>query len=1078
MKAKFLNRLLIVFLCSWTSNAVQAQPAQEKIELQGDLKLGAPQTRTLAPGTIHEWHLALAKGQFAVVEVSQKNSNVEWYAVRSSGQVVVEVSQKSIINVTIHIVDPAGALRGTFNDPKDNGETEKAAWISDTEGVWMVKIATLAAGQTGDYEIKWTVHREATATDGSIIQADSLDSIAHADLAQGKQAEAKSRYEQALNIRLEVLGPDHLKVAASLNFLSDLYNKQRRFAAADSLLEKALAIREKVLGPDHPALTRTLIPLALFRNTRRRFPESESLLQRALTIQEKSPEPNYTQVADILLHLGAIVRGQNKYAEAEPFYMRALAILEKTLGPEDSKVAEGCNNLARLYRDQGKYAEAEPLNRRALAIAEKNFGSSHRNVAVCQTNLAVILSRLGKKYAEAESLHTRAVATMEKVLGPNHSQVAMLLNNLALLHLAQSKYVQARTFFEKALAIHQKAGTTGSLEMIGCLANLIDTILKQDRSKGDTCLILLDRAFDLLKAKPEQFYLYARAYRFRGQIRRLQREDKGALDDFIKALRYAERLRSQSGKSETTRADYFEAFTQVFDQIVGLQLQTGQLHEAFTYSERARAGVLSQALQEAAARAFAGIPDSLLQKDKTMREQMAAIEPEIKKDAPKKSPADSLKSKNLEEQYLVLAAAHNALLKHLEKDYPRYYDLKYQTRTVSVPELQKNLAARVAVFEYFVGDSALHIFAVTKDRFEVITLPKDSGFVKLVEAFYSAVRKADTPQFLSSAHALYKLLIAPVEKKIAVKKRLIIIPHNILYKVPFEALLKTPVQFEGKTVDYRALDYLVKPFDISYHYSATLYAKSLQEHAKPSADNAAPPNGFMGFAPVFRDKDKTGYTLVSHDLPLWREKNGETLRAIVVDGRKFGELKHSEGEVKSIVTLFIKKTKDEKNIGYFHAQATEQNFKADIKNYRYVHIATHSFINPDKPALSGIVFAQPTDSTVSEDGVLYAAETYNLELTADLVVLSSCESGLGKLIQGEGMMAMTRGFLYSGAANLIFSLWKVPDQHTRDLMVAFYRHMLEGKSYSQALRLAKLKMMANKATAAPRLWSSFVLMDN
>ncbi|MGH7454080.1 MAG: CHAT domain-containing protein, partial [bacterium] len=357
--------------------------------------------------------------------------------------------------------------------------------------------------------------------------------------------------------------------------------------------------------------------------------------------------------------------------------------------------------------------------------------------------------------------------------------------------------------------------------------------------------------------------------------------------------------------------------------------------------------------------------------------------------------------------------------------------------------------------------------------FEVITLSKDSSFVKLVETFYSAVRKADTPQFLSSAHALYNLLIAPVEKQIAGREKLVIIPHNILYKVPFEALLKTPGQFERKTVDYRRLDYLVKHFDISYHYSATLYAKSLQDRV---ADNAMAANNFMGFAPVFRDKDKTGYTLASQALSLLSKENDETMRGIVVDGRKFGELKYSEGEVKSIVTLFGKKARDEKSIGYFHGQATEQNFKKNLNNYRYVHIATHSFINQDKPALSGIVFAQPTDSTASEDGVLYAAETYNLNLNADLVVLSSCESGLGKLIQGEGMMAMTRGFLYSGAANLIFSLWKVSDKYSRDLMVAFYQNALEGKSYAQALRQAKLKMIANKATAAPRLWSSFVLI--
>ena len=195
--------------------------------------------------------------------------------------------------------------------------------------------------------------------------------------------------------------------------------------------------------------------------------------------------------------------------------------------------------------------------------------------------------------------------------------------------------------------------------------------------------------------------------------------------------------------------------------------------------------------------------------------------------------------------------------------------------------------------------------------------------------------------------------------------------------------------------------------------------------------------------------------------------SNETFRSTVINGKNFEELKYSEWEVKSIIKLFAE-NKDKTSLGYFYSDATENAFKSSIKNFNIVHIASHSFINEDQPQISGIVFAQPTDSTNTEDGILYAGETYNLDLNADLVVLSSCESGLGKLIRGEGMMALTRGFLYSGVANIIFSLWKIPDKPTSELMIEFYKQMLSGKSYSESLRQAKLNLIKNEITARPR----------
>ncbi|WP_337873489.1 CHAT domain-containing protein, partial [Ignavibacterium sp.] len=232
---------------------------------------------------------------------------------------------------------------------------------------------------------------------------------------------------------------------------------------------------------------------------------------------------------------------------------------------------------------------------------------------------------------------------------------------------------------------------------------------------------------------------------------------------------------------------------------------------------------------------------------------------------------------------------------------------------------------------------------------------------------------------------------------------------------------------------------------------------------------------FIGFAPIFPKDKNLGYTISTVNTPLLAS-NDDIIRSVSVDGKNYDELKYSEWEVNSIIDLFNKNNSSMVSTAYFYADAKEDSFKVNVKDYKIVHIASHSFMNEDQPDISGVIFAQPTDSVYSNDGILYAAETYNLDLSADLVVLSSCESGLGKLFKGEGMIGLTRGFLYSGANNIIFSLWKIPDKHTSELMVEFYRQMISGKTYSESLRTAKLKLIENKITSRPRSWAGFLLI--
>ncbi|MGD2035407.1 MAG: CHAT domain-containing protein, partial [Bacteroidales bacterium] len=195
----------------------------------------------------------------------------------------------------------------------------------------------------------------------------------------------------------------------------------------------------------------------------------------------------------------------------------------------------------------------------------------------------------------------------------------------------------------------------------------------------------------------------------------------------------------------------------------------------------------------------------------------------------------------------------------------------------------------------------------------------------------------------------------------------------------------------------------------------------------------------------------------------------------------FDYLPYSQKEVVSIYKLFNKNERPARI--YLFNEADESNFKKSLLSSKYTHVATHGFVNNSMPDMTFLAFSQSTvskglslTSSDSEDNFLFAKEIYSLTLTSELVVLSSCESGLGKMMKGEGMMSMARAFSFAGAKNIVFSLFKVPDKHTKELMVNFYTYILDDKDYADALRKAKLNLITDNMNSLPLFWAGFIMI--
>ena len=287
---------------------------------------------------------------------------------------------------------------------------------------------------------------------------DTATSLYHLALLyrfQGKYTEAEPVFQRSLAIREQQLGPEHPDTASSLHELGDLYQFQGKYTEAEAFYQRALTIREQQLGSEHPDTATSLNDLARLYELWGRYAQAETMTLRALSIYERQLGPEHPDTASSLHNLSLLYRKQGKYVQAELLALRSLAIREQQLGPEHPYIANSLSNLVLLYISQGKYAQAEPLTQRALAIREQQLGAEHPSTAYSLANLVLIYEKQ-KKYTEAESLASRALAIREQQLGPEHLLTASSLNDLARIYASQGQYVQAEPLYKRALSLYEQ----------------------------------------------------------------------------------------------------------------------------------------------------------------------------------------------------------------------------------------------------------------------------------------------------------------------------------------------------------------------------------------------------------------------------------------------------------------------------------------------------------------------------------------------------------------------------------------------------------------------------------------------
>lgn len=796
------------------------------------------------------------------------------------------------------------------------------------------------------------------------------------------------------------------------------YAKKGKYRQAFSDFDEAIKLyaEEDANSAD---VAKTYIYIGHIERRRGNHDAALSNYEKGRNILFKKEERDVKEVINLYMGMGSSYRYLQDFSRSLDYSFEALRLSKEKYGATHYRVGFLYNNIANIYDDQKQYDSALEYYGLSKDILEKSFADDSRRLSNVYTNYGEALTKSGH-YDEAQAYYERAI-DLQDAFSDNQSPHLIL----GLIHLGDLFILKNSP--EKAIPYYERA-----IEVAG-MEKLDEKYFSNINSPEDciTAMAGLGKVSNLLyeRTNKEEYLIRARKV-------------LGVANEYIEYLKGD--FKEAGARGVLMRNSY-----PVYEQAIAIALNTRQkrkenLKEAFAFSEKSRNNLLREAVQDAEAKKFAGIPDSLLMEERRIKADLLDVERLRFRATNKKTKRSEINK--LEEQILDLKNEYAGLVTVFEEEYPAYYDLKYAVTTVSVDEIRAEiLQSDQAMLEYFVGDDMIFAFVITKDQFQVFNIDKDFALEDSVRAMRKSIfewrpRSNDANKNLETyqrtASFLYDRLVRPFEH--VLPEKLIIVPGGVLGYLPFEALLEEEPQAGEGFAQY---SYLIHKKQISYAYSATLLKEMLK--------NTNTGREVLGFAPSFGQYDRDS---LPDNLPYLKR------------------LDNNEKEVNAIQELLGGRV-------FTGEDATLQNFMEIAPLYKILHLATHGKANDKADEYSYLAFSYIIDTLDNE--LLYAGNLYNTELRADMVVLSACETGIGDFQQGEGILSLARGFSYAGAKSIVTTLWSIDDKSSLEIMVNFYGNLEDGERKDHALREAKIDFIEdNSRRAHPIYWAAYIPIGN
>ncbi len=782
--------------------------------------------------------------------------------------------------------------------------------------------------------------------------------------------------------------------------------------------------------------------------TKGRFDLAKDDLESALGLYKSINQESSPEAIQCLASLASYYVATGKYNQAEEFETAALQLKLKVKGENSEEVAASYNNLGLIYlaSDPDKAIE---YYEKALSTYQKIHNEYHPKMAIANTNLGIAYNQL-KLFGDAINYFEAAKKIWEKIYPNGHPNQSIVLRNLGRAYALQKNQKVATDYYSQAIAIYQKAygnkhpDLAGTYNELGSIylgqANYDDAITNFQRA-----LIANSPSFasEDVRTNPTgtEFYnpsvlvyslnLKAQALEEKYIGKTLRLEDlKMALNCLYLSDSLIDEIRHQSA-DENDKLSLGSRAAEVYEDGVRIAMIISEnvlrpqayLEKAFYFAEKSKSAVLQESIADAQAKSFSGIPAALLEEEKVIKSTIALLTQKL---AQKPSEQEI---QPLRKQLFDANASYRSFTNRLEKEYPNYFNLKFSKPTLKVSEIQRAITDTTAVLSYFIAEknNKLYLFQITRSALKVKTVSLPLNVDRTLKGFTNSVLYSEFNTYQKSANTLSPILLPSLPTSIS---ELIIIPTGKLGTLPFEALATSRI----KGTDFRQVPYAIQRFSISYEFSSSLLLQK-----KESALSASP--SIFLCAPIKFDS-QTGLS----------------------------ELPGTQKEVNTIAQLF-----QGRNKSVLFADADEVTIKSpELASYQYLHFATHGIVDEINPESSKIFLS----ASAKEDGNLYAGEIYNLNLNAQLTVLSACQTGLGKISKGEGVIGLSRALIYAGSQTIIVSFWSVADESTSLLMTDFYTLLLQQKknNFKRALQLAKIKMIQSGNYTAPFYWAPFVMI--
>jgi CHAT domain-containing protein len=803
----------------------------------------------------------------------------------------------------------------------------------------------------------------------------------------------------------------------------------------------------------------------------------------AYTISLKMKERYYStdslELGDAYLNIGLVYKSSENYERAIEFLHRSLIFY-----PDNSiEIANALNNIGLVYYEQENFNHSLNYLRQSLMIREKVYGNNHPSVAIIYNNLGNILFKQDS-IEQSMTFYYKALSIYFAFYGELSEKVAFMYNNLAGVFLDMQDYDTSLLFYEKALNIRKYLFGEKHYKVAQIYRNIGELFL----IKGDFehANYNLDKSFssnylinDIIPLSGEVDYEQILSVNDMVEILDLKSQclyetykvtnQKETLDKSLIAINVCIDLIQriiEDYNLEEAKLQFCTDIKHIFFNAINIAYEMDNHQQAIAYIEKGKSSIIYQELIDKLSKEYSNIPNDLIEQENELKLQILYFTSRIQQaqELNKMELIDSL----VNDKFIV-SSRYDSLIDIFNSSNFDYYGLQQGIFNWSFTEIKEKIIEDSGIIEYFIGDSLFFIFYLS--RTETVLLREDlpCDFENLVRSHIAHIKLSELDQFNNSAFELFNILIKPIYYLIENTKKLLIIPDDYLFYLPFETL---QIYLNNNENKISRDSFLINYKTISYHYSIKHWFNS-----RLISFISNSPNGyqgdFIGFSPIIH------FNCCKDEKAFCFGNTGE------IDNVELFDLKFNREEVIGIKDLFDRNSNN--SVVYIDSNATKENFIKFCNKFRFVHIATHGISNNKYPYLSGLFFSESKTEKGESNGnqemfscpsILHLFEINNLKLFSTLIVLSACETGLGKLVKGEGLLAISRAFISIGVQNVIYSLWKVPDFQSKEFMLFFYSRVIKSNNISESLQLTKLHFLNDQRLSLPIFWSSFVMMGN